>query len=103
MDNVFHKGFLPTKDKKCTRPFKNKSADELMTYEEVKNLPEFAGILAEDTVLIDIDDMEQSEIMMQIVEEKELMRNLRKKDRHERKTEECPQKVGQKNLQLMKK
>lgn len=38
-----------------------------------------------------------------IVEEKELMRNLRKKDRHERKTEECPQKVGQKNLQLMKK
>ena len=73
MDNVFHKGFLPTKDKKCTRQYKNKSADELMTYEEVKNLPEFAGILAEDTVLIDVDDMEQSEILMKLVEEKELL------------------------------
>ena len=73
MDNIFHKGFLPTKNKKCIKPYKDKSADELMTYEEVKDLPEFAGILAEDAVLIDIDDMEQSEIMMQIVEEKELL------------------------------
>lgn len=73
MDNVFHKGFLPTKNKKCIKPFKGKAADELMTYEQVKHLPEFAGILSEDTVLIDIDDMEQSEIMMKIVEEKELL------------------------------
>lgn len=73
MDNVFHKGFLPTKNKKCTRPYKDKSAEELMTYDEVKKYSEFAGILAEDAVLIDIDDMEQAEIMLQIVEDRELL------------------------------
>lgn len=67
------KGFVPTKDKKCLMKFKNVSADELQTYEQVKNLPEYAGILAEETILIDIDDYEQSEKLMKIVEEKELI------------------------------
>ena len=61
------KGYVPTKDKKCLMPFKNKSPSELRTYEQVKNLPEFAGILGENTALIDIDDYEQSEILMNIV------------------------------------
>lgn len=52
--------------------FKNKSASELLTYEQVKSLPEYAGILADDVILIDIDDMEQSEVLMKIVEEKQL-------------------------------
>ena len=52
----FFKGYVPTKDKKCLYKFKGKNSDELQTYEQVKNLPEFAGILADDTILIDIDD-----------------------------------------------
>lgn len=66
------KGYVPTKDKKCLMPFKNKSAKELQTYRQVKNLPEFAGILGEDTILIDIDDEETSEVMMNIVENLDL-------------------------------
>lgn len=66
------KGYVPTKDKKCLMPFKNKSSDDLQTYDQVKNLSEFAGILADETILIDIDDYEQSEIMMSIVEELQL-------------------------------
>lgn len=66
------KGFVKTKDKKCTEKFKNVPASDLHTYEEVKDLPEFAGILGQDTILIDVDDMEQSEILMQIVEDKQL-------------------------------
>lgn len=66
------KGYVPTKDKKCTQPFKNKPSSELKNYRQVKNLPEFAGILAEDTILIDVDDYEQSEIMMKIVEDLQL-------------------------------
>lgn len=62
------KGYVPTKDKKCLLPFKGKSASELKNYRQVKNLDEFAGILAEDVILIDIDDHEQSEILMNIVE-----------------------------------
>ena len=68
----FFKGYVPTKDKKCLMPFKNKTSEELKSYEEVKDLDEFAGILADDIILIDIDDAEQSEILMDIVEELQL-------------------------------
>lgn len=63
------RGYVPTKDKKCLQSFKNKPAKN---YRQVKNLPEFAGILAEDVILIDIDDFEQSEILMKIVEAQQL-------------------------------
>lgn len=69
--NLF-RGYVPTRDKKCTQAFKGKRADELKTYREVKDLPEFAGILAEDIILIDIDDYDQSEKMMDMVEELQL-------------------------------
>lgn len=68
MMNLF-KGYAPTKDKKCLIKFKNVSSSELQTYNQVKNFPEFAGILGEDTILIDVDDYEQSEILMNIVED----------------------------------
>ena len=71
MDNLY-KGYVPTKNKKCLMSFKNNSASELMTYDEVKNMSEFAGILSEDTILIDIDDMDQSEILFKIVREQKL-------------------------------
>lgn len=64
------KGYVPTKDKKSTVKYKDSS--NLKSYREVKQLPEFAGILAEDVILIDIDDYNQSEIMMNIVEELQL-------------------------------
>lgn len=72
MDEFF-KGFVPTKDKKCTMKFKNADAEELLTYDQVKNLDEYAGILAEDTILIDIDDKEQSDKLFKVVEAKELV------------------------------
>ena len=65
-------GYLKTKNKKCTDKFKNIPASELRTLEEVQQYSEYAGRLAPDTVLIDIDDAEQSEILMDIVEEKQL-------------------------------
>ena len=71
MINLF-KGYVPTKDKKCLMPFKNKDPSELQTYDQVKNLPEFAGILAERAILIDVDEYESSEILMDIVEDLQL-------------------------------
>ena len=68
----FFKGYVPTKDKKCLVPFKNVPAEELQTYEQVQKMDEFAGILSEETILIDIDDYEASEILMNIVEDLEL-------------------------------
>lgn len=66
------KGYVKTKNKKCIEPFKGKTSDDLMTYREAKKLDEYAGILNDNTVLIDIDDYEQSEILMKIVEDKQL-------------------------------
>lgn len=68
MQQLF-KGYVPTKDKKCLMPFKNKTSSELQTYKQVMNLPEYAGIIAEDTILIDVDDFEQSEKLMNIIED----------------------------------
>lgn len=64
---MFFKGYVPTKDKKCLLKFKGKSSDELQTYEQVKNLPEYAGILADNIILIDIDNYEQSELLFKII------------------------------------
>lgn len=64
------KGYVPTKDKKCL--IKYKDGAKLRSYEEVKNLPEYAGILSENVILIDIDDYEQSEILLNIIDELEI-------------------------------
>ena len=65
----FFRGYVPTKNKKCLMKFKS---SELKSYDEVKNLDEYAGILSNSTILIDVDDYEQSEILMDIVEDLQL-------------------------------
>lgn len=64
------KGYVKTKNKKCTQKFAN--GEKLLTLVEAQKCDEYAGILGEETILIDIDDQEQSEILMNIVEEKQL-------------------------------
>ena len=66
------RGYVPTNKKKCTMPFKGVPSSQLMSYDEVKDLDEYAGILADDVILIDIDDKEQSEKLMDIVEDLQL-------------------------------
>lgn len=66
----FFKGYVPTRQKKCIIKFKGKSSEELQTREQVGGLPEFAGILADNAILIDIDDHEQSEKLLKIVKDK---------------------------------
>lgn len=64
------KGYVRTKNKKCIEKFKGRT--DFKTYKEVVKHDEFAGILNDETILIDIDDHEQSEIMMNIVEDLQL-------------------------------
>lgn len=52
--------------------FKDKTSAELLTLEQAQKFPEYAGVLADDTVLVDIDDGEQSQIMFNIVRTKQL-------------------------------
>lgn len=67
---MLYKGYVETKGKQSIEKLKNRTTWK--TYEEVKNLNGYGAILADDTILIDIDDPEQSEIMMNIVEEYQL-------------------------------
>ena len=71
MYKVF-KGYVPTRDKKCLVRFKNRRSQDLYSLEDVEKMPEYAGILADETVLIDIDDYEESEILFRIVQDKKL-------------------------------
>ena len=63
---MFFKGYILTKDKQAAEKFKGRT--DFKSYEEVQSLPEFAGILAVDTILVDIDDMEQSQLLLNICE-----------------------------------
>jgi putative DNA primase/helicase len=67
---MFFKGYVETKNKKCIEKFKNRT--DFKDFEQVQSLPEFAGILAEKTILVDVDDFEQSEILFKIVKDKGL-------------------------------
>jgi len=69
----FFRGYVKTKNKKSLMPFKDVPTDQLLTYDQAKNLQEYAGVLADNAILIDIDDFEASEKMMKIVEKEELI------------------------------
>ena len=73
MTDTFFKGYVPTKQKKCTLSFKDKKSSDLLTLDQVTQLPEYAGILDDNAVLIDVDDMAQSDILLKIIEEKNVL------------------------------
>lgn len=67
---MFFRGYIETNGKTPKGKIKD---TKLKTLREVQNAECYAGILAEDAILIDVDDHEQSEILMQIVEDKQLL------------------------------
>ena len=67
---MLYKGYIETKGKQPCEKLKNRT--KWKTLEEVKNLNGYAGVLADDTIFVDIDDAEQAEILMNIVEEYQL-------------------------------
>lgn len=63
------KGFLATRNKVA----RGKWGDgDLLTLDQAEKLDEYAGVLAENVVLLDVDDAEQSEIVMNMVEDMQL-------------------------------
>lgn len=65
---MFFKGYVETKGKKCIEKFKNRK--DFKSYDQVERLDGYAGILAAETVLVDIDDYEESEILYEIIKDK---------------------------------
>ncbi len=65
---MFFKGYVETKNKKCIEKFKNRT--DFKNYDQVLPLNEFAGILAQNTILIDVDDFDESEVLFEIIKDK---------------------------------
>ena len=64
------RGYVATKNKRCLEKFKD--VERLKTYDEVKHLDEFAGILDGETILLDFDDEAQGKQAFQIVQDMQL-------------------------------
>lgn len=67
MKSPLFRGYVPTKNKKCLEKFKSRK--QLNRLEDVQDLDEYAGILGDETILIDVDDGETSDILFQIVKD----------------------------------
>lgn len=75
----FFRAYVPTKSKKCTMSFKGKDSSELLTFDEANKFDEFAGVLNDNVILIDIDDYDKdgqlkygrpmSEVLLKMIEE----------------------------------
>ena len=70
--NTLYRGYIPTSNKKAQMAFKDKGSSDLLTLEEAQRYSEYAGVMADDTVLVDIDDAEQSQLMLKVVKSKGL-------------------------------
>ena len=66
MQQLF-RGYVKTKNKRCLQKFGN--GEKLLTFDDVKDCSEYAGILSEDIILVDVDDEKESEILLRIVKD----------------------------------
>ena len=73
------KGYILTKDKHPLKPYTDDAP--LMTLDDVEDASEYAGVLAQDTVLVDIDDIDMSEMLADMVEDAGLGCVMRETDR----------------------
>lgn len=64
------KGYIELKGKKAIEKFKDRT--DFKNFNDVQDLDGYAGVLAPSVVLIDVDDKDQSEILMDIVEDLQL-------------------------------
>lgn len=65
-----YKGYVETNGKSSVDKFKN--GEKLKTLEEAQKLKSYGGVLNTNTILIDVDDEEQSEKLMDLVEDLQL-------------------------------
>ena len=58
-------GFIQTKNKKPLKEFKD--GKNLISYDWARQLPEYAGVLNDNIILVDVDDKETSNIVLRII------------------------------------
>ena len=61
------RGYVLTRNKQCMEKFKG--VKRLKTLDDVRDAEEFAGILGDETILIDVDDGPTSDLLFQMVQD----------------------------------
>ena len=61
------RGYVLTRNKECLEKFKG--VKRLKTLDDVRNEDEFAAILGDETILIDVDDGPTSDLLFKMVQE----------------------------------
>lgn len=69
MSNIY-KGYLKGNGKHAATSFKDGS--KLLTYNTVRKLDSYVGILEDDYIMVDIDDMDDAERLLDIIEDKNI-------------------------------
>ena len=68
------KGYIPTRNKRPAESIKGRK--EFYKFDEVKHLKSYGGVLADNIIMVDIDNMNEAETMQQIVNELNIKCNI---------------------------
>lgn len=66
---MMHKGYVKGKGKGASEKFKNAP---LRTFEEVQKFDSYGGVINDGVVMVDIDNMDEANILMDIVEDRQM-------------------------------
>ena len=65
---IIYKGYLKSKGKRTVETFKD-TPENLVKYNTARRYDSFVGVLADDYIMLDIDTHEESDILMDIIED----------------------------------
>lgn len=74
-----YKGYLKGNGKAAAEKFKN-NPDKLLSYHTVRKFDSFVGVLDDDIIMIDIDTQEESDLLMDIIEDLDIQCNVLETD-----------------------
>lgn len=74
---MIFRGYVTSDGKRATMKYKDVPDNELLSFEQVKNLPHYCGIIAEEYVLVDLDNQDEANILFDIVKKKDIKCQVR--------------------------
>ena len=75
-----YKGYLKSKGKRTITKFKENS-DVLLNYKQARSFKSFVGVLDDDYIMIDVDDINEAEILLNIIEDEQIHCNVLSTDK----------------------
>ena len=74
-----YKGYLKSSGKRTITTFKD-NKDALLDYKQARALKSFVGVLDEDYIMVDVDDMNEAQLLLNIIEGEQIKCNILETD-----------------------